>query len=378
MKTVQLKKERNQDWQYIGKKETLIKPLVLVFGNRYLLENLNIYKEVKTIFPDGNIVFGSSSGEILSNTVTDESLTITAIELENSNYKIRTSNILTSDSDSFRTGKELIQQFSTENLKFIFIVSEGTFINGSELTRGIRSIIADDILVTGALCADDERFEKTLTSYNENPKQGEIVAIGFYGEKLEVSFSSHGGWVPFGPERVVTKSKENILYELDSQPALDLYKKYLGDKAAELPGSALFYPLNVKIDTEKQSIVRTILTIDEERNAMILAGDIPENSKVQLMMTTNIDNITNATELATIEAMKDRVAKPQLAILISCICRKMVLDQRVEEEVEEVVEIVGDQTTISGFYSYGEIAPFHGETACQLHNQTMTVTLISE
>ena len=208
-------------------------------------------------------------------------------------------------------------------------------------------------------------------------KQGEIVAIGFYGETLEVTFSIHGGWTPFGPERIVTKSQSNILYELDNQPALDLYKKYLGEKAKELPGAALLYPLKLKSVDEKQSIVRTILNINEEDHAMILAGDIPENSKVQLMMS-NVDNIANASERAARQALELRENEPQLALLVSCIGRKLVLDQRVEEEIEEVVNVVGEKTTISGFYSYGEIAPFHGENNCQLHNQTMAITLISE
>lgn len=250
-------------------------------------------------------------------------------------------------------------------------------MNGSELTQGMNAATEDNLLITGALCGDDGRFEKTLASYNENPKPGEVVAIGLYGESLEVSFSINDGWTPFGPDRVVTKSKGNVLYELDNKPALDLYKKYLGEKSKELPGAALLYPLKVKSDNENHSIVRTILNIDEENHSMILAGNIAEGEKVQLMMT-HVDNIVNASELAAENANKIRHHKPELAILVSCIGRKLVLDQRVEEEIEEVIEIIGDQATVCGMYSYGEIAPFNGENNCQLHNQTMTITLISE
>lgn len=377
MKTVQLKKNRAGSWEYLSDNIRLIKPLVLVLGNRYLLENGTIYKEVKQLYPDGHIVFGSTSGDITSESVDDESILITAIEFEKSSFLIKTSNVLNSNLDSFKTGKDLINQFPEEGLKYVFVLSEGSFINGSELTKGMNSAIDENLLITGGLCGDAARFEKTLASYNENPKTGEIIAIGFYGESLEVSFSIHGGWTPFGPERIVTKSKSNVLFELDNKPALDLYKKYLGDKSAELPAAALLYPLNVKSTEEKQAFVRTILNINEDDNTMILAGDIPENSKVQLMMT-NVDNIANASERAARQALELRTNKPQLALLVSCIGRKLVLDQRVEEEIEEVVAVVGSETTMCGFYSYGEIAPFHGESNCQLHNQTMTITLISE
>ena len=381
MKTVQLKKHKNTDWKYLSEKIDLIAPLVLVFGNRYLLEDKSIFEEIRTIFKNGHIVFGSACGDISSESIDDETITITAIEFEKSSFVIKTSNVLSADAtnkiDSFTIGKDLISQMPKEGLKHVFVLSEGSFINGSQLTRGMNAATDNNLLITGALCGDDARFEKTISSYNENPKPGEMVAIGLYGETLEVTFSINGGWTPFGPERVVTKSKGNVLYELDNLPALDLYKKYLGEKSKELPGAALLYPLNVKSEDGTNTIVRSILNIDEEENSMILAGDIVEDTKVQLMMT-NVDNIVNAAEKAAINALEFRKKKPELAILVSCIGRKLVLDQRVEEEVEEVMEVVGDSTTITGLYSYGEIAPFIGESSCQLHNQTMTVTLISE
>jgi hypothetical protein len=379
MKTVQLKKIRNQELEYLSEKQELKKPLVLVFGNRYMLQDENIYNEVREIFKDGHLVFGSTAGDITSESVDDESITITAIEFEKSSFSIQTASVIGSDEeiDSFTTGKDLIKKLPQEGLKYVFVVSDGSFVNGSQLAIGMNSATEDNLLITGALCGDAARFETTLTSYNEAPKEGELVAIGLYGETLEVSFATNGGWTPFGPERLVTKSDSNILYELDGKPALDLYKTYLGDKSKELPGAALLYPLNVKSSDETKSIVRTILNINEEDNSMILAGDIAEGSHVQLMMT-NVDSIVNAAEIGAVNALEARKSKPDLAILISCIGRKLVLDQRVEEEVEEVMEVVGKGATICGFYSYGEIAPFNGEMNCQLHNQTMAITLISE
>ncbi|MGY5352848.1 FIST signal transduction protein [Wenyingzhuangia sp. IMCC45533] len=377
MKSVQLNRYYDKGWQFIGQEQKLTRPLVLVFGNRKFLEAIDVYNEIKKIYPDGHIVIGSTSGDITATYVDDTGITATAIEFEKSEFVIKKTNLLNAELDSCKTGKDLIHQFSQENLKSVFILSEGSFINGSQLTEGIAHQIDENVVVTGGLCGDSDRFEKTIAGYNEPPKEGEIIAIGFYGESLEISFSLYGGWTPFGPERIVTKSEGNILYELDDKPALDLYKKYLGEKSKELPSAALLYPLNVKIQQENQSIVRTILNIDDAKKGMILAGDIPEGSKVQLMMT-NVDNIANASEKAIKEANKNRKNKAELAIIVSCIGRKLVLDQRVEEEIEEVVNVLGDDTTVCGFYSYGEIAPFNGERACKLHNQTITITLISE
>ena len=376
MKTVQLQRQKDKEWQYLSENVSLKSPLVLVFGNRYLLEDAAIYEEVRSLFPDGHLIFGSSSGEIVAGAVNDEHITITAIEFEKTRFEVQTTSIIEAHNDSEQAGRTVVEKLSKEGLKHIFVISEGSSVNGSALTKGMQEAVPE-VLITGGLCGDDARFERTLASYNQQPKEGEIIVIGFYGETFEASFSIYGGWTPFGPERLITKSEGNVLYEIDGKPALDLYKRYLGDKAAELPGSALIYPLNVKSQENEQSFVRTILNIDEEQNAMILAGDVPEKATVQLMMT-NMDNIAIASETAASRAMEGRKTPPELALLISCIGRKLVLDQRVEEEVEEVMSVIGNDTTIAGMYSYGEIAPFYGEQSCKLHNQTMTITLISE
>ncbi|MHA7056317.1 FIST signal transduction protein [Aquimarina sp. M1] len=377
MKTQQYSKKKGGLWRSVMTyTDSLNKPLVLVFGNRYLLEDPKIFDEVKDLYPDGEIIIGSSAGEILGENVADSSVVLTAIEFEKSQYVVVRENILEHNKDAFVTGQKLCKKLTENNLKHVFIISEGSFVNGSALINGLESVYKS-VIFTGGLCGDDARFEKTLVGYNAVPKEGEIVAVGFYGDELDITSAQFGGWTPFGPERIVTKSDNNVLYELDDQPALDLYKKYLGEKASELPQSALLYPLSVKSQGKKEAFVRTILSIDEKDNSMILAGDVSKGATVQLMMA-NIDKIAEGASQAAVQGMEKRKKSPDLAILVSCIGRKLVMDQRVEEEIEEVIEIIGDKATVTGFYSYGELAPFRNSSKCELHNQTMTLTLISE
>ncbi|CAN0602083.1 unnamed protein product, partial [Ectocarpus sp. 12 AP-2014] len=233
-------------------------PLVLVFADRYQLESKDIFNEVKELYPDGHLVFGSTSGEIMETNVYDESIVVTAIEFEQTSFTIVSENV--SDYvDIEKMGLAISNKFDKDKLRHMFIVSDGSFVNGSGLIEGLESAEGFKASITGGLCGDGARFEKTLTSYNENPKQGEVVAIGFYGDALEVSYANFGGWTPFGPERTITKSEGNVLFEIDGKPALDLYKKYLGDKADELPQAALLYPLTVQQNTESEPLVRTIL-----------------------------------------------------------------------------------------------------------------------
>ena len=375
MKINQAMRTKSGSWQFM-QDTPLNNPLVLVFGDRMLLEDQGIYEEIRGFYPEGEIVFGSTSGEILETRVYEETLTLTAIEFEKSEFKVISRNIK-DFVDIQKMGAELASAFDTEQLRHLFVVSDGSFVNGSGLIEGLEQAEGFNATITGGLCGDGARFEKTLTSHNENPKQGEVVAIGLYGETLEVSYANYGGWTTFGPERQITRSEGNVLFEIDGQPALDLYKTYLGEKAGELPQAALLYPLSVQSVEGEEPLVRTILNIDEEQNSMILAGDVPQGSRVQLMMST-MDDIAEGASNAAEYAMRDRANEPELALLVSCIGRKLVLAQRTEEEIEEVKDVIGSKAAIAGFYSYGEMAPFAGRNACQLHNQTMTLTLLSE
>lgn len=378
MKSLQAVWKPSQGWTYLShSKQELNAPLVFVFGNRFLLESTDTLQAIQEEFPYQHIVYGSTSGEIAKGMVYENTVTVTAIEFEKSSFRIVTANVLNFNKDANATAITALKNLPKEGLKHVFVLSEGSFVNGSALIQGIEQALNHKVTVTGGMCGDDARFQKTLASYQKAPTEGEVVLIGLYGQTLEITFASCGGWIPFGPERVVTKSNNNVLYELDDQPAVDLYSKYLGDKAKELTKSSLFYPLNVMPPDATKPVIRTILNVDEEQNSMVLAGDIPHNATAQLMMASS-DGIVEGAAQAAKYAMQERVSKPQLAILVSCVGRKLVLDQRCEEEVEEVLAHIGNNALVTGFYSYGEMAPFHKEQKCQLHNQTMTLTLISE
>jgi hypothetical protein len=181
----------------------------------------------------------------------------------------------------------------------------------------------------------------------------------------------------FGPERIITRSKDNVLFELDGKPALQLYKTYLGEHAQGLPATGLLFPLSIRTENN-DSVVRTILAVDEKEQSMTFAGNVPEGAYGKLMKANFDRLIAGAAEAARASYVTLGSRSPDLAILISCVGRKLILKQRVEEEVEGVRDILGDNTVLTGFYSYGEISPFTPGAKCELHNQTMTITTISE
>jgi len=351
--------------------------LVLVFGAPEVITKPEVYAHIKQNYPKADVVFSSTAGEILDDSVYDNSAVVTAIQFEKTKVKCVKTNI-SKHSNSFETGNFLMKQLAGDDLNCIFAISDGAFINGSELVDGFNNDNPHNVPVTGGLAGDAARFEKTFTSLNEVPSQGNVIAVGFYGKDLAVGHGSFGGWDEFGHERVITKSDKNVLYEIDDKNALDLYKQYLGDYVDELPGSALLFPLSIRINGSDKNLVRTILSLSEDEKSMTFAGNLPEGSKVRLMKA-NFDKLIEASATAaesSFKSIKDH--DPDLAILISCVGRKLILQERTDEEIEAAKEVLGKDTAITGFYSYGEISPFNQSSQCELHNQTMTITTFTE
>ncbi|WP_445383665.1 FIST signal transduction protein [Robiginitalea sp. IMCC43444] len=333
--------------------------------------------EMKAKFPD-SILFGcSTAGEIMGNEVFDSTAVLTAVKFEKALLRTFSIDLEQDAADCFSAGRKIYLGLEGKDLRHIFVLSDGLNVNGADLVSGLQSRASETVSITGGLAADGSDFGSTFLIHNGEIKSKQIIALGFYGEDLKIGYGSKGGWDSFGIERLVTRSDNNVLYELDGQPALDLYKEFLGDKAKDLPGSGLLFPLSMRDENNKIPVVRTILAVDEEARSLTFAGNIPQGSYVRLMKA-NIDRIIDGAEESARITKSNTDYPHELAFLISCVGRRLVMKQLVEEEIEAVNEVLGEGVITTGFYSYGEIAPFDKFSPCTLHNQTMTITTISE
>lgn len=366
-------------WSVIGDSPLKdVAQLVLIFGETHLLRDHALIKTISELYPAAHLAGCSTSGEIIAGRVFDDAVTVTAVHFEHTSLHT-VSLALSNASQSRDIGMSLAAGLAKERLAHVFVLSDGLAVNGSELTQGITQNLPAHIPVTGGLAGDGALFSQTLVISGDVPQPGVVTAIGFYSDRLKTGYGSLGGWDPFGPERLVTKSRGNVLYELDGHSALDLYKSYLGKHAEGLPATGLLFPLSLRPpDQEQNGLVRTILSVDENAKSMTFAGDIPQGVYARLMKA-NMDRLVDGAHGAAELCMETGGAvAPELAVLISCVGRKLVLKQRVEEEVEAVQEIFSDRTIMTGFYSYGEIAPPRHSGISELHNQTMTITTFSE
>ncbi len=355
-----------------------IAQLVLLFGNRRLLEESDRLQEISGAYPKAQIFGCSSGGEILDTQVNDESLVLTAAYFKQSH--VSSACVRISDTaGNYNIGEQLAKSLEHNGLRHAVVLSDGLSVNGSELVNGITENLPDGIPLTGGLAGDGMNHEDTLIVCDGQARRGAVGILGFYGDKLKTGCGSRGGWNPFGPERLVTKSEGNVLFELDGRPALELYKLYLGEHAAGLPTTAVIFPLCIRsANSSGCSLVRTVISVDESNGSVVFAGNMPEGRYAQLMKA-NVDNlIDGATAAAQTSCDTLGSLSPDLVMMISCVGRRRVMKQRVEEEVDAVRDVVGTGTPLAGYYSLGEIAPFSAGEISELHNQTMTITTFRE
>ncbi len=350
--------------------------IFLLFVSPDFVSKKEVLDFINNKYPNATVIGCSTAGEISDITVKDETISLTAIQLDKVTYKKASIEVVDMDC-SYKSGQDLAKDLDDKELKHVLVLSDGLHVNGTELVSGLKSIIPN-VSITGGLAADGSNFNKTFVINNNKIVDKTILALGFYGENLKVCTGSRGGWDSYGIDRLVTKSNKNVLYELDGKPALDIYKAFLGEEAKNLPSSGLLFPLSMVNDANSKPLVRSILAINEEDKSVTFAGNLPEGAYVRFMKA-NVDRLIDGAEESASSAGKIlRKDTPELAILVSCVGRRMVLKQLVEEEVEVVREVIGDKPCITGFYSYGEIGPHDEFSPCELHNQTMCITTFSE
>ena len=351
--------------------------LVIVFASSKVELIKKPLLELSAAFHSSIIIGASTAGEIYQDELYEDSLVAAVLKFEKTELRNSICTLISAE-NSYDDGVNIAKDLYNDNLQGVFILSDGLNANGSKLTEGLSAIIPKNIPITGGLAGDGDRFEQTWVLVDHKPMSGFVCAVGLYGENVHIAHASKGGWDRLGIERIVTKSKNNVLYELDKQPALEIYKKYLGEKADGLPATGLLFPLEIRDNIDStESKVRTILAVNEDDQSITFAGDIPEGSHVTLMKANYnriIDGASEAAESLNLDGYADEEI---LCIAISCVGRRLVLKSRVEEELEAILDVIPQKAKQIGFYSYGEISPL-ASGKCDLHNQTMTLTLIWE
>lgn len=351
--------------------------VVFAFGSAEVYKTRGCFDTLKKRYPKAHIIGCSSGGAIQDTRVLDDNIVATALHFEYSTVAAVKEEVANVE-DSFAAGQRLLDRLPKRGLKHVLVLSDGLKVNGSDLVAGVSARVPEGVTFSGGFAADGDNLAKTCVWLDGQPEESAVVCLGFYGERLRVGVCATGGWGPFGPDRLITKSRKNVLFEFDGRPALEVYKNYLGDYASGLPATGLMFPLDLRVGTDSHRVLRALLSIDEKEQSITFAGNVPEGAYARFMMGHVDELVGHSQDAAKSSAGQLNGNEPPFALLVSCNARRAVLKQRVEEEVEAIRETLPGSTAFTGFYSYGEIAPPEAGGTSVLHNETMVVISFAE
>lgn len=203
-----------------------------------------------------------------------------------------------------------------------------------------------------------------------------------WGGKLNFGLGIKHGWKPLGKPRTVTQSLANVVLTIDDRPAAQLYTEYLACDMEklnkELKYISLFYPLGLYLEGEDEYLLRNITAINSD-GSLVLQGNIPEKSKIRLMIGTK-ESCLLATQQATDEAKAAMGHNPvDFVLVFDSVSRYMLLGRDAHKELEIIKKGFDEGVPVIGIYTYGEQAPlkslnYYGKA--YLHNQTVTILAI--
>jgi len=310
--------------------------------------------------PLSNIIGTTTSGEILNGKVYKNTIMVSFSLFECTTIK---SNLYILDNtfDIQHVVDDLIQ----DDTKAIIVFSDGLKSNAESFLKKLYTR-NPDIVISGGRAGDNAEFQKTFVFNEKTFSENACIIATLSSDELIVHNNYILNWTPIGRDMIVTKVDNNILYELDGIPILDVYEKYLGsDVINDLPHSSMEFPLIVKRDNfhiARDPIGKT------EDDALIFAGNFEEGDSVCFSFG-NIDDVSEYNQKYFDIFSKN----PSESIFVySCTARKSLMGDRLVDELNILESI---SPTI-GFFTYGEY--FHRENIVEILNVTTTFLMLSE
>jgi hypothetical protein len=323
-----------------------------------------------------NLVGCTTDGEISSVGLSTGSVVLCGIVTDQIEFNIACATGLRKNSED--AGRRLAQQLPS-TVRYVQVFSDGLTGNGCAILRGLASALGPHVPIAGGTAGDDGEFRNTWQFFGSDVLSDAIVAIGFSGD-FSFGTGVSSGWSPIGIAKKVTKARGNVVYELNGQPALEVYERFLGKHADKLPSVGVEYPLGlvngVGCCDEDFHLLRATMSVNRSDGSIVFAGEVPEGSMVRLTCGDHA-SILEAAEKAAASALADLGdATAVMAFFYSCMARKIVLGRRTREEIHRIRSAIGPRLPIVGFYTYGEYCRIKRGGSSLLHNETACVTVI--
>lgn len=341
-------------------------------------------------YPRSGVLGCSTAGVVAGDTLVDEEVLVTVLVFARTRVVLE--HVPLDAATSLRAGTGLGERLRAhgDDLAAVLVLAHGTDVVGNALAEGLSRGTGGQVPVFGGMSAGLPEPGGHLPpcwvlaggevhggAGGGADRAGVVAGVGLYGEHVGLSTGTGSGWADLGPRRRVTRSEGATLHELDGKPALALYRRYLGEEARGLPVAGLRFPLAIRRTGEEGApVVRSVLDVDDDTDTILLTGDVPQGCTAQLLHQDS-EALADAAERAARDAAATAGVPAGLALVVTCLGRRLALGSRTEDELESVVAGLPAGTPALGFYTYGELAPTSARS-CDLHNETLTVAVLGE
>ncbi len=257
-----------------------------------------------------------------------------------------------------------------KNPAFMVVVS-GIKRDGEQVVHGLLGEFPDQVPLFGGLAGDDAKFKETFAFTNSHVTSDGAIVCVFDNDRVAMEGLATSGWVGLGAPKTVTSSEGNVVFSIDGEPALDIYKKYLDIRDVDLPGIGMEYPLQVMRD-DGTHVLRAVVGVDFERRALVFAGAVPQNARVRFSSSPGFETVDHARRDFETFAQAGG-PPPDLLVFFSCIARHAALGPMVEDEIRAAQRIWNAPGL--GFFTYGEIGK-NLVGRCDFYNETCALVLL--
>lgn len=333
------------------------------------------YGQVAKILEDHKVEYiaSSSSGEIVQGKVYSNSIAASLFEIDKSKFKVLKQDL--KDSSSLDAGTELAEMAKSEFQNPGFISLFTMTVNGESWLKGMKDTLGYDPLIYAGMAADEVNLKPFLFN-SEGPQYDSFHTIILDSDKIAIDGFAIAGWEAIGAEYEITKSENNILYEINNEPALDFFRKFFGFDADPLNADISShvnsqYPL--QIQRENETVLRAPLGADDKEKTLILAGPVKEGEKFRFSVAPGFSVISDTVE--KFKEYKEGKEKPDAMILFSCKARHWAFGPMIDEEVEALHKLW--EIPYHGFFSFGEIGK-NSKGSTQFFNETCCLVTLKD
>ncbi len=278
-------------------------------------------------------------------------------------------------------GADIHQQMQPD-AKAMLLFADGLTFNFDRFMNGLDDHLKLDrpLPVFGGVAGDNFAFRQTY-QYHDDQVISDGAVYALLSGDVKIAWAVNHGCAAIGGKRQITRSKGNIIYEIDHKPVLDVLKEYLNDDEIDnwekaVSNLCLGFKAPGHMQDYGEFLIRFIPSKDEEAGTVTIQTEVVEGCEIWMTRRDHEKIKAGIDQMAA--SIQDQLgqALPKLIFQFDCCGRgkSVFRDQEKLNLLKTLQQKVGADAPWIGVYTFGEIGPVHNHNC--FHNYTAVLAAI--